>query len=136
MMIQKALVPVDGSSHMSGLVAKAIDFAKKTGCTLTFLYVVNMPPTATASEVEKQKAACIRIPEECMEKAASQGVSAVFSTVEVGPPGDTIINVAEGGKYDLIIIGSKGHSSLKTLLVGNVADKVMEHSPCPVLLSK
>ena len=132
-MFQKALVPVDGSQFMPGLVAYAIGFAKKTGCSLTFVYVVNMPPSASATDIEKQKAANAKIPEECKEKAASVGLTA-SSRIEVGSPAETTINIAEHENFDLIIIASRGYSRLKRLIVGSVADQVMKLATCPVLV--
>jgi len=133
-MFQRALVPVDGSRYMSGVVAHAIAIAKKTDCSLTFLYVVNVEPAATL-EVEKQKENTTRIPEECRRKAAAEDVSA-SSRIEVGSPAETIVEIAVRERFDLIIIGSRGYSRLKTLFVGSVADEVMEQASCPVLLVK
>lgn len=132
-MFHKALVPVDGSPFMPGLVAYAIAFAKRVGCSLTFIYVVNMPPTASASDIEKQKGASMKIPEECKEKAAGEGLSA-SSRIEVGSPTETIIDMAERDKYDVIIIASRGYSRLRRLIIGSVADQVMKLAPCPVLV--
>jgi nucleotide-binding universal stress UspA family protein len=133
-MFQRALVPVDGSRYMSGVVAHAIAIAKKTGCSLTFLYVVNVDPAATL-ELEKQKESSTRIPEECRRKAAAEDVSA-SSRIEVGSPAETIVEISVRERFDLIIIGSRGYSRLKTLFVGSVADEVMEQASCPVLLVK
>ena len=134
-MLQNALVPVDGSQYMTGLVAHAIGFGKRTHCTLTFLYVVDIPSGASPAEIEVWKSASIKLPDECREKAAAEGISAKSRT-EVGSPAETIVTVAEREKFDIIIIGSKGHSRLKSLVVGSVADQVMEHAPCPVLLAR
>jgi len=133
-LFQRVLVPVDGSRYMSGVVAHAIAIAKKTGCSLTFLYVVNVEP-ATSLELEKQKESSTRIPEECRRKAAAEDVSA-SSRIEVGSPAETIVEIAVRERFDLIIIGSRGHSRLKMLFVGSVADEVMEQASCPVLLVK
>ena len=133
-LFQRALVPVDGSRYMSGVVAHAIAIAKKTGCSLTFLYVVNVEP-ATTLELEKQKESSTRIPEECRRKAAAEEVSA-SSRIDVGSPAEAIVEMAVRERFDLIIIGSRGYSRLKTLFVGSVADEVMEQASCPVLLVK
>jgi nucleotide-binding universal stress UspA family protein len=133
-MFQRALVPVDGSRYMSGVLAHAIAIAKKTGCSLTFVYVVNVEPTATTLELERQKETAMKIPEECREKAATEDVSA-SSRIEVGSPAETIIEMAVRERFDLII-GSRGYSRLRGLLVGSVADEVMEQASCPVLLVK
>jgi len=133
-LFQRVLVPVDGSRYMSGVVAHAIAIAKKTGCSLTFLYVVNVEP-ATTLELEKQKESSTRIPEECRRKAAAEEVSA-SSRIDVGSPAEAIVEMAVRERFDLIIIGSRGYSRLKTLFVGSVADEVMEQASCPVLLVK
>jgi nucleotide-binding universal stress UspA family protein len=133
-LFQRALVPVDGSRYMSGVVAHAIAIAKKTGCSLTFLYVVNVDPAATL-ELERQKESSTGIPEECRRKAVAEDVSA-SSRIEVGSPAETIVEISVRERFDLIIIGSRGYSRLKTLFVGSVADEVMEQASCPVLLVK
>ena len=133
-LFQRALVPVDGSRYMSGVVAHAIAIAKKTDCSLTFLHVVNVEP-ASPLELAEQKESVTRIPEECRRKAAAEDVSA-SSRIEVGSPAETIVEMAVRERFDLIIIGSRGHSRLKTLFVGSVADEVMEQASCPVLLVK
>ena len=102
---------------------------------MTFLYVVDMPSGASPAEAEVRKAASIKIPEDCREKATAEGISAK-SRIEVGSPAETIVAAAEREKFDIIIIGSRGHSRLKSLVVGGVADQVMEHAPCPVLLAR
>lgn len=134
-MFQRALVPVDGSRYMSGVLAHAIAIAKKTGCSLTFVYVVNVEPPATTSELERQKQTAMKIPEECREKAAAEDVYA-SSRIEMGSPAETIVEMVVREKFDLIIIGSRGYSRLSGLLVGSVADEVMEQASCPVLLVK
>ena len=133
-LFQRVLVPVDGSRYMSGIVAHGIAIAKKTNSSLTFLYVVNVEP-ATTLELERQKESSMRIPEECRRKAAAEDVSA-SSRVEVGSPAETIVEIAVRERFDLVIIGSRGYSRLKTLFVGSVADEVMEQASCPVLLVK
>ena len=133
-MFQRALVPVDGSRYMSGVVAHAVAIAKRTTCSLTFVYVVNVEPRASTLELEKREAA-MKIPEECREKAAAEDVSA-SSRIETGSPAETIVEMAVREGFDLIIIGSRGHSRLRTLLIGSVADEVIEQASCPVLLVK
>jgi len=135
MTFQRVLVPVDDSPHVLELAQQATEFARETGVTLTFLHVVNTPKITSAKDIEQQKREYRWISDECREKAAAQGVSA-SSRVEVGSPVETIVSIAEHEKFDLIIMGSKGQSHLRTLLVGSVADQVMEHASCPVLLLK
>jgi nucleotide-binding universal stress UspA family protein len=53
---------------------------------------------------------------------------------KVGHPGELIAKTADSGKFDLVIMGSHGHSALGNLVMGSVATKVMAHCGTPVLL--
>jgi len=53
--------------------------------------------------------------------------------VVVGPPAATILEVAANEKADLIVMGTRGRTGLTHMLVGSVAEKVVRHSPVPVL---
>ena len=53
---------------------------------------------------------------------------------KVGSPGEAIAKVANDGKYDLLVMGSHGHSALGNLVMGSVATKVLAHCGVPVLL--
>eukprot|EP01041_Mallomonas_annulata_P015924 gene15924-33538_t len=53
---------------------------------------------------------------------------------KVGSPGEVIAKVANDGKYDLLVMGSHGHSALGNLVMGSVATKVLAHCGVPVLL--
>ena len=61
------------------------------------------------------------------------GLSVTFVS-KTGAAADTIAQVAEKGKFDLIVMGSHGMSSLKNLVMGSVATKVLAHCDVPVLL--
>lgn len=53
---------------------------------------------------------------------------------KVGLPGAQIAKLAEDGKFDLVIMGSHGHSALGNLVMGSVATKVLARCSVPVLL--
>lgn len=134
-MFKKILVPVDGSPFMPALVDYSIDFAQKLGSELKFLYVLDMPETALEEDTLKQKQANAQIPEDCKVKTQRAGVKAE-GDIEVGRPGETIISVSESEKFDLIIMASRGHSHLRHLLLGSVADQVVSNARCPVLVMR
>lgn len=56
------------------------------------------------------------------------------STWKVGHAGELIAKTAESGKFDLLIMGSHGHSALGNLVMGSVATQVLAHCTVPVLL--
>jgi nucleotide-binding universal stress UspA family protein len=51
-----------------------------------------------------------------------------------GTPVDEIIRIAQEEKVDLIVIATHGHKGLKHLLLGSVAERVIRHAPCAVLV--
>ncbi len=53
---------------------------------------------------------------------------------KVGTPGEVIAKTADSGKFDLLVMGSHGHSALGNLVMGSVATKVLAHCGVPVLL--
>lgn len=53
---------------------------------------------------------------------------------EVGHPGETIAQVAEEGKFDLVIMGTHGHGSLGKLVMGSVSTQVLANCGVPVML--
>ena len=56
--------------------------------------------------------------------------------IRTGHVATEIVEAAERGKFDLLVMGSKGRSALKDLLIGSVAKRVAEISKVPVLLVK
>lgn len=65
--------------------------------------------------------------------AKQEGVEA-SSTSARGDPADVIIEQAESGGADLIVLGSKGMSSAKRIMIGGVPDRVSHYSPCDFLI--
>ena len=63
----------------------------------------------------------------------NQGVDYTLETI-VGPPGYVLSNLAKSKEYDLIIMGSHGHSDIAGLFLGSVTHKVLNTIYCPVLV--
>jgi len=59
---------------------------------------------------------------------------AVSARVESGPPGQRLCTLAADERADLLVIGSRGHTELKALLLGSVSAQVVHGAPCPVLV--
>jgi nucleotide-binding universal stress UspA family protein len=52
----------------------------------------------------------------------------------VSSTADAILNYASTTNINLIVMGTKGRTGLKRFLIGSVADSVMRHAHCPVLV--
>jgi nucleotide-binding universal stress UspA family protein len=132
------LLPVDGSKFMEKNVTYACDVAKTDGSKLTLIHVVSLPtvvePGIPIDPSPFEKAAA-QILEKAKKIAKDQGVDAETKLGRTfGNPAHEIVKAAQEGKYDMIIIGAKGHSLLRNLMIGSVCDGVMRNAPCPVLV--
>lgn len=61
------------------------------------------------------------------------GVTPVRIT-KVGPVGETIAKFADAEKFDMLVMGSRGHGALATLVMGSVTTQVLANSAVPVLI--
>jgi nucleotide-binding universal stress UspA family protein len=77
--------------------------------------------------------------EECInaaeEKAKNQGIKVEISLVK-GEPFEKILEFSFQKEVDLIVMGYKGKTGLEKILVGSVAERVVENSKAPVVLIK
>ena len=68
--------------------------------------------------------------------AQDKGVRDVSSIIADGDPAEQILHYAEKGRANLIVMGSRGLSDLKGLLMGSVSHKVSQLSPCSCVTVK
>jgi nucleotide-binding universal stress UspA family protein len=149
--IRKILVAVDGSKAALNAGNQAIDLAKKHQAELTALYVI--PSDIRYDYLEDVDTARLPGPlkgtvmsameggqkyvDAVKQKASETNISvrtdvAISSTSVV----KTIVEYAEGKKMDLIVIGSKGMSGIKRMLLGSIASGVVTYAHCPILVVK
>jgi universal stress protein A len=60
----------------------------------------------------------------------------VRAVVLTGHPADELVAFAREGGFDLVVLGTKGSTGLKHLLLGSVAERVVRLAPCAVLVSR
>ncbi|MGO4887701.1 universal stress protein [Anaerobacillus sp. MEB173] len=53
-----------------------------------------------------------------------------------GRPAEMIVDYAKNRNTDLLVIGSRGLSTFKEIILGSVSHNVVQHAPCPVLVAK
>lgn len=87
------------------------------------------PEARERAEVEARNALIERVP-----KTGPLAGVPYQTIVAHGMPAEEIIRVAEQEAVDLVVIATKGHTGLRHLLLGSVAERVVRHAHCPVLV--
>jgi len=135
---QSILLPVDGSKFMERNVNYACDVAKVMNSKLTLIHVVTLPAVVEPGfpiDPKPFEDAGQKILENAKALAKDRGLeSETILETTFGNAAQKILKAAEDKKIDLIVIGSRGHSRLRNLLVGSVCDTVVRNAPCPVLV--
>ena len=155
-MFDKILVPLDGSEHSLKALNVAIQTAKnfRGQLTLIHVYSVNvapvmmpepttltptgfpaMPASDVSKVVEASRKAGNRILSDGEDKAKAEGVKVETVLVE-GHVVQEIIKKAKEGNFSLIVLGARGVSHIRELLLGSVTDGIIHHASCPVLVVK
>ena len=53
-----------------------------------------------------------------------------------GRPASAIVDEAKAMTADLVVVGSRGHGTIATMVLGSTASEVVDHAPCPVLVAR
>jgi nucleotide-binding universal stress UspA family protein len=135
-MFASVLVAVDGSPRSAKTIPVAIDLAQKYGSAVTVLHVreytryegsdVDMGPPIPAEELVEDVVRQFR--------EAGVGAKGEVRRVGSGSTPEQIVEVATDIGADLIVMGTRGMTEWRSLLLGGVATKVIHHAQCPVLL--
>jgi nucleotide-binding universal stress UspA family protein len=134
--MKKILVPIDGSEYADKAALKAAELAKNYGAEISILNVAQpFSMLLGFKSVEEMRADAENTAKKTAQKLKKQGAKAIALGV-LGDPADEIVKAAGEGKHDLIVMGSKGLTESQRFLVGSVTQKVVEHSPCSVLVVK
>lgn len=135
---KKILVPTDFSKTSKDALPYAIGICREMGASLTLIHVVPtlFPPDsahigAVIEDKRLLKEAKLFL-ENFREKQIPQSIAGNNLTA-TGSPWHEITEAAQTGNFDLIVIGTHGHSGLKHLWLGSTAENVVRHAHCPVL---
>jgi nucleotide-binding universal stress UspA family protein len=141
-MINRILVPVDGSVHADRALDFALDLAQKYSSDILVLTVVQYPvlveiPWNIQEYYRVIKASYEKVLSEALEKAKKTAPNLhITSKLMEGHPVDKIIETAHEGKFDMIVMGRRGQGHLTHTLLGSVSDRVADQTPCALLIIK
>ena len=154
LLFSKILVPLDGSEHSLKALEEAAQIAKKFAGKLTLIHVYSVQPIVmpeptsvgslsipiiTGAEVSTMIEAARKLGNRILEdgeKRIKISKVKVEKMLVEGHAVEEIVRVANEGNFDLVVIGARGVSHMREMLLGSVTDGVMHHVRCPVLVMK
>ena len=141
--VRRILVPIDFSPHADAVVEWAAHLALEHDSEVILLHAYHLPV-----EFQQLEGAYLpadfwaNVKQEALgslarygEQLRAQGIE-VTETVREGYPASVIEEEACRQNADLVVIGCRGLSGLKHLLLGSIAERVVQRVPCPVLTVK
>jgi nucleotide-binding universal stress UspA family protein len=141
--VSHILVPVDFSDSTERVVEWAAHLAEEHKSRLTLLHAYHLPVEFQQLEGAALPAdfwASVRKEAEVnLEKLAKPLRASGLETATAACDGyaaTVIIDEAANREVDLVVIGTHGLSGLKHLLLGSIAERVVQKAPCPVLTVK
>lgn len=137
----KILLAVDGSAYSKKMLAYLSTHETLLNAGNTYTVFTSQPAlpararAAVGKEIVEQYYAdeCEKVLAPVSKFLLRHGIDAK-SSWKVGTAGTTIAKVATDGKFDLVVMGSHGHSAMVSLVMGSVATQVLAHCKVPVLL--
>ena len=154
-MFKKILVPVDGSRPAHDACKKALELAKIHSSDVEIIHIISFSEEYVPYPTDSGAEETISPPDwinEYLDKVHEHNAKMLAETLKNakrmapnlniatnllhGQPGRQIVTRAEEGGFDLIVIGSRGLSGIKELVLGSVSHRVVNDSKVPVLVVK
>jgi nucleotide-binding universal stress UspA family protein len=149
---ERLLVALDGSPTAERVLEHTEALAKAFGSTVTLFRATVMaetlmaqssgggpgagdlgPPLDPTPIMEAEREDAIAYLNAVTARLKERGLNVTSEHFE-GPPGSEIVERARALDVSLILMTTHGRSGLGRLVFGSVADAVLRHAPCPVLL--
>jgi nucleotide-binding universal stress UspA family protein len=136
----RILVPVDFSPCSATALEYAAHMAERLDATIDVLHVWqapqlvvsdgSMPPLAVFAHTQAGQAM-----KSFLQELEARGVKPerVHGRLACGEPAQSILDVADSGRYELIVMGRHGRGRFSHLFVGSVTEKVSRRATVPVL---
>ncbi|WP_227370083.1 universal stress protein [Halomonas sp. M20] len=142
-MYQSILVPIDGSAQSCAALKLAASLTKADGGRLYALNIQEPPlaedamgraagAIATNAEAIVQPAGLAIIEQACQQ--AGLDSKQLQPIVRAGQPARVILSEVESLGVDAVVMGSRGNSNIKSLVVGSVSHRVLHVAPCAVVI--
>jgi nucleotide-binding universal stress UspA family protein len=145
---RKILLATDASKDAEKAALIASDIANSTGSELHVLHVGNTkdfhvapgaeqsfsPRTVSLGEIREKAEKTL---EEAVKQVEEAGGTVAQAHLRSGDPDDEILRFCdEQGGFGLIVMGSRGLTRIKRVVMGSVSESVVRHAHCPVLVAR
>lgn len=129
--ISKILAPVDGSKASEKAAEYAGKLAKELDAMVTFFHVQE------SSIFDYKPDLSETIGKNILDKAVSLAKDVkAEKKMESGHPGEKIVETADKGDFDIIVMSGRGHSAIDHFLMGSISDHVLHYANRSVLIVK
>lgn len=137
--VKRILIPIDGSDRSKKALKKGISLAKLVSAEVTVMYVSEktlISPLSVISIPDEKLRGMLdesvkNLLNHAKKECRNQDVSYKEIIVE-GQPAQCIVDASND--YDMIVLSPLGHSMVADLLMGSVAEKVIRHAKCSVVI--
>jgi universal stress protein A len=139
---QNILCPTDFSEESYLAIDYGVRFARNVGGTLLIAHIIHTPtgelyqPIGEVLHVltfeEAKQRDLARLAE--LRDQRLNGYPNCELIVEIGDPYEQLMAIVNQRHVDLIVTATRGRSALEYLIMGSVAEKIIRHAPCPVLV--
>lgn len=135
--IQRILVPIDFSEHSLKALDEAVEFSRPYKAELIIMFAVErgdsellVPDSAL---IGRQTRTAEEKLEEIAQSLGKRGIEC-RTFVEFGVAYKAIVDAARDLDASLIVMSTHGRTGLARVLIGSVAERVVQHAECPILL--
>jgi nucleotide-binding universal stress UspA family protein len=137
-MFKHILVAIDGSTHSQKALPTAIEVAKKFGAEILVLHIIEDDRGRASAFSAETPVEATRLVREAVTTVRDAGVTAkgVLRETAAGHVATAIVETTCAHGIDLIVMGSRGLSDVRGLLLGSVTHKVMQLSALPILVER
>ncbi|RYD65078.1 MAG: universal stress protein [Verrucomicrobiaceae bacterium] len=137
MNINHILVPVDFSEGTSHAIEYAVGIGLKFSSRITLLHVmepITPPPDGLILDFDAYDHTLAEKAQKKLDELTAELSPGADAGLTFGNPWACIVERAQQGGIDLIVMPTHGRTALKHLLLGSVAERVVRHAPCPALI--
>lgn len=135
----RVLLAADRSDESLLAIEAAADLCRETASELHLVYVGLISPwvqsdTMSPVQYERLRLEAQQVLEEQVLTARSLGGTVAEAHLRMGRADSEIIRLGDELEVGMIVIGSRGQHTISRVLLGNTAESVVRHAPCPVLV--